>query len=97
MTAVRLLPEAEFDIAEAAMYLEARVPGLGSRLADQVDHAIQILQENPYAGADVEGGARKLVVRRFPYNLIYRVLSDHVLILALAHHARRPGYWQNRG
>ncbi len=29
-------------------------------------------------------------------SLIYAVLGDEILIVALAHHSRRPGYWKDR-
>ena len=47
-------------------------------------------------GSHLERGVRKLRVNRFPYNLVYRILSDEVLVLAIAHHRRRPSYWQYR-
>jgi hypothetical protein len=42
-------------------------------------------------------GARRYILHRFPYGIIYRLLGDDVLeILAIAHHKRRPGYWGRR-
>jgi mRNA-degrading endonuclease RelE of RelBE toxin-antitoxin system len=32
----------------------------------------------------------------FSYNLVYVVESDEIVILAVAHHKRRPGYWRGR-
>lgn len=96
MTEVRLLPEAEFDLAQAAIFLETRVPGLGADFTAQADSAIDRLRENPRVGTELNPGVRKLMIRRFPYNLIYRVLPDFVLVLAVAHHRRRPGYWRER-
>jgi plasmid stabilization system protein ParE len=94
---VRLLPEAEDDLAEAAVFLEGRVPGLGERLTAEVEHAIERLRENPHVGPHLGRGVHKLRVNRFPYNLVYRVLSTEVLVLAVAHHRRRPSYWRGRG
>ncbi|MBI3461482.1 MAG: type II toxin-antitoxin system RelE/ParE family toxin [Planctomycetes bacterium] len=33
---------------------------------------------------------------RFPYRIIYEVRSDEIVILAIAHNRRRPGYWSRR-
>ncbi|MBI3775205.1 MAG: hypothetical protein HY273_06575 [Gammaproteobacteria bacterium] len=41
-------------------------------------------------------GKRRYVMQRFPYSLIYTVSSEEIRILAVAHHSRRPGYWQGR-
>lgn len=81
MMDVRLLPEAEFDLAEAALFLEHRAAGLGDSLVAEVENAIRRVQENPLVGPDRGSGVHSLLVHRFPYSLIYRVLSDHVLIL----------------
>ncbi len=40
--------------------------------------------------------ARKYVVRRFPYLIFYLDYPDRIRIIALAHTARRPGYWKAR-
>jgi toxin ParE1/3/4 len=96
VTEVVLLPEAEEDLSEAAAFLERRVPGLGDRLVTEVEHALGRLAENPYVGPCLIEDVRKLRVRRFPYNLIYRILPAHVLVLAVAHHRRRRKYWRGR-
>ena len=36
---------------------------------------------------------RRRVLRRFPYSIFYVVDPDVIIIVALAHHKRRPGYW----
>jgi hypothetical protein len=33
---------------------------------------------------------------RVPYSLFFKVNTDEVVILAVAHHSRRPGYWIDR-
>ncbi len=40
---------------------------------------------------------RRFLLRRFPYVIIYEIVSDEIHILAVAHTKRRPGYWKNRG
>jgi plasmid stabilization system protein ParE len=97
VTKVVLLPEAEEDLAEAALFLEQRVTGLGDGLVMEVERSLVRLGRNPYVGPDVGDGARKLQMGRFPYGLIYRVEAERVLVLAVAHSRRRPGYWRNRG
>lgn len=40
---------------------------------------------------------REAVLRRYPYSIVYRVeMSGEVLVLAVAHASREPGYWQSR-
>ena len=33
---------------------------------------------------------------RFPCAIIYSLLDDEILVLAVAHHRRRPFYWRDR-
>jgi hypothetical protein len=42
-------------------------------------------------------GTRRLLLQRFPFSIIYRVESTWVLVVAIAHQRRRPGYWRRRG
>ena len=39
---------------------------------------------------------RRFVLERFPYTVIFEVLADRVLVLAVAHARRRPNYWKRR-
>jgi plasmid stabilization system protein ParE len=43
-----------------------------------------------------EHGTRELVLRRFPYTIVYRVMNGVIVIVAIAHHSREKGYWQSR-
>jgi plasmid stabilization system protein ParE len=93
---VVLLPKAREDLSKAARYLEVEKPGLGRRLTDEVQNALERLSTNPNVGAEVRPGVRKLLVRRFPYSLIYRITPEYVLVLAVMHHRRHPRRWQDR-
>jgi toxin ParE1/3/4 len=39
---------------------------------------------------------RKLLLRRFPYLLIYREFEGRIWVVTVAHGHRRPGYWRRR-
>jgi ParE-like toxin of type II ParDE toxin-antitoxin system len=44
-----------------------------------------------------EHGTRSFVFPwRFPYTVVYKVGDDLVIIVAIAHHSKEPGYWHNR-
>jgi toxin ParE1/3/4 len=48
--------------------------------------------EHPQIGTPARAATRKLAFPRFPYSLIYRLAEDDIVIVAIAHHHRRPGY-----
>ncbi len=58
--------------------------------------AIAILERFPEIGEEVRPGIRKILLRRFPYKLIYSVTNDAVYIIAVAHGHREPDYWSGR-
>ena len=41
-------------------------------------------------------GTRKFVLQRFPFNIFYRTRENEIVIVAVAHQKRRPGYWSSR-
>ena len=89
-------PDAEEELAEAAEYYEARRPGLGGVFASEVIHTISLIREYPDAGTPLGASRRRMTLRRFPYSVVYRRDSDSVVIVAVAHQSRRPGYWRGR-
>jgi hypothetical protein len=36
------------------------------------------------------------VLGRFSFTLPYQIVGDEIVVLALAHTSRRPGYWSRR-
>ncbi len=41
-------------------------------------------------------GVKRLILRRFPYSVIVHERDTEILVLAFAHHSRRPDYWRDR-
>jgi toxin ParE1/3/4 len=92
-----LHPEAQEDLRVAAeFYRERADSALSQSLLAEFDHSVNLLLEHPGLGAIWRHGKRRLVMRRFPYALVYTVAEDQLRILAVAHHSRRPGYWRGR-
>jgi toxin ParE1/3/4 len=79
-------------------YYESRQPGLGSELENEVDAAFELIVRFPHAAPQWKrrSDRRIAVLDRFPFTLPYQIMSDEVVILALAHTRRRPGYWSRR-
>lgn len=88
--------EASADLFEAVRYYEERVHGLGHSLLEDVESAVRELSETPLSSPTIGPEVRRRVVHRFPYSLLYVVEVDRIVVLAVAHHKRRPGYWKSR-
>jgi plasmid stabilization system protein ParE len=90
------LPEADEEFREAVHYYESEAPGVGMAFAVAVHKAVVGVAEFPLAVPQIRAGIRKKVLRHFPYNVLYSVESDTLLIVAVAHQKRRPNYWRSR-
>jgi toxin ParE1/3/4 len=97
MNRITFHPLAEMEISEAVEFYERERRDLGAELLAELDGALALLDRYPEAAPKVGQQVRGLVLGRFPYSLIYRVLGDgQVRILAVAHQLRRPRYWTGR-
>ncbi len=96
MAPAELHPEADQELTQVAEYYESQSHGLGADFLGEFERTLDFLLRFTGAGRLLPHGSRRLSLRRFPYHLIYRIDPDRVLILAVAHHRRRPGYWRAR-
>jgi len=64
--------------------------------SEEIDAAESAIVELPDAWPPFDHGTRRYLLRRYPFSVIYRVESRRILIIALAHGHRRPGYWRSR-
>ena len=101
MRTVRILEEASQEAIEAAAWYEYEQPGLGADFFAAVDAAIDVIEENfvplsPFPEEAGDTGARRLILERFPYDIVAIELPEEAVVIAVAHHSRRPGYWRKR-
>ena len=92
----RFLLPAEEEMTEASVFYEAATSGLGADFLDEVQRVINILREHPELGQSVGHAFRRALLHTFPFSLIYSVELNSILIVAVAHQRRRPGYWRDR-
>jgi toxin ParE1/3/4 len=88
--------EALAELQGAADYYEARQAGLGVRFLDIVDEALERIAQDPLAWAPADEDVRRCLVRVFPFGILYTIEPEYILILAVTHLARKPGYWATR-
>lgn len=98
---IRYHPEALSELRADVAWYEERVVGLGDRFEATVDDEIDTVLEWPESGAIWPGwdsipAARSRRVTGFPYRLVYVVQASGLVVIALAHDKRLPGYWRER-
>jgi len=88
--------EAEAELVAAAATYEVHRSGLGVEFIAEVERATRALVSYPKIGHRFSRRLRRVLVRRFPYGLLYRIEGDTVRIAAVVHLRRRPSYWRHR-
>ena len=96
MSGFRFLPQAEAELLEQVSYYSAIRPELGSKLARAVDTAVRLAATHPDHGSLRSKNTRRRLVKGFPFGVVYAVVDDGVLIVAVAHLRKKPEYWANR-
>ena len=87
---------AEADIAQAARWYEQRSPGLGSEFLRAVEVTLAEIVRMPARYPLVRGNARRALLRRFPYIVVFVATPDFVSVIACLHARRDPRHWQER-
>ena len=92
----RFHPEADEDLIESARYYERQSEGLGDEFLAAVEDTLRRINLFPKASPADSKRIRRRLVEGFPYSVVYELENGSVIIFAIAHHSRRPGYWSGR-
>jgi plasmid stabilization system protein ParE len=96
MTAIVFLPPAEEEMTAAAQYYQTQSMGLGEEFLFEVERTIAAIASHPKAAPKVKQEIRRRLLKRFPFGILYVATVDEIVVLAIMHLRRRPGYWQDR-
>jgi plasmid stabilization system protein ParE len=95
-TKLEYLEDALEEAEAAARWYAARSVSAATGFTEEIDEAESAIVEFPDAWSPFDHGTRRYLLRRYPFSVIYRVESRRILIVAVAHGHRRPGYWKSR-
>ena len=90
--------EAELDIEDAFEWYSAKRENLGSEFVRAVDTAFSKIGQNPFAYPIVQRQARRIILQRFPYSLVYVINEDLniISIVSCLHGKQDPKSWIDR-
>lgn len=91
-----VLPQAQFDLEEAANWYFLINPDLSDEFIEAVKTAFTAIEDNAELPQKVYKNCRKVNLVKFPYKIIYRATKEEITIIAAAHHKRHPKYWKGR-
>lgn len=89
-------PAALVEYEEAARHYADCKEGLELRFIDSVEAALAKILEAPKRWRTFDQDVRRYLVRVFPYAVLYTIETDFVLVIAVMHCSREPGYWRER-
>ncbi len=92
----RFIEGAAQEIEEASDWYEHRSELAQEAFLQEIDHALHAILDGPQRWPLHLKGTRRYVCSNFPYGVIYLVEDDVVVVVAVAHEKRRPGYWRKR-
>lgn len=92
---VRILDNAERDLEEGYHFYERQSPGLGTYFLDSLYSDIDSLS---YFGGIhcIVFGHHRLLSKRFPFAIYYKIVEDVVLIASILDCRRRPSWTRQR-
>ena len=82
-------------------WYELQRPGLGEDILAEIGRALDVVGENPsiwprWPGTSEALDVRRFCLPRFPFMLPFMVQAERVVILAVVHEKRSPGFWLDR-
>ena len=89
-------PLAEAEYLESVAYYEGCRKGLGLRFVEAFEATILRIQNSPTIWRYFDDEIRRCLLEKFPFGVLYTIERDHILVVAVMHHSRKPGYWKKR-
>ena len=93
---LKLLKEAQTEYEEAVDYYIDRSEIAARAFVHEFDLALRTIVASPDRWRVDIVNTRIYRLPNFPYSLYYGLLNDEIVLVAVAHHRRRPAYWQER-
>ena len=94
---VKFHPGARQDLREGRAFYRHRSPLAAVAFAKEVEIAIARIVEAPLRYAESDYGTRSFTFPwRFPYTLVCAIRDSRLIVVAVAHHSKQPGYWRDR-
>lgn len=89
-------PEALNEYAEAVQYYTEQRVEIAQAFINAIEDTVYRIRESPTRHAEIDEDVRRCMARKFPYGVLYTIEQDYILIVAVMHCSREPGYWKKR-
>lgn len=92
----KIHPHAKAELYDSVVFYESQGKGVGADFYKEVFAAIDRIIEHPSAWPSIDGEFRLCRTRRYPYGIVYSIEKGYILVVAVMHNRRKPGYWKYR-
>ncbi|MDT8428131.1 MAG: type II toxin-antitoxin system RelE/ParE family toxin [Pseudomonadales bacterium] len=92
----KFVAPARCEFLKEVVYYNEQEPGLGNAFAQEVEEATVRALAFPEAGSPATKNTKLVFVNTFPFTVVYRPDRKGIIVFAVAHHRRAPGYWAQR-
>ena len=89
-------PDVGNEIKASYAWYQKQVAGLGDDFLAELESAYQTIAELPDTWPKFQKGFRRFLLSKFPFSVIYRRKNKTILVVAVMHNSRKPGYWKMR-
>jgi hypothetical protein len=89
------LTPASIELADAIEYYEDQRPGLGYEFLSEVEAAINKIIQFPDAWTPLSKRTRRILLKRFPFGLLYHIQEDKAVVAAVMDLRRNPTNWED--
>jgi plasmid stabilization system protein ParE len=93
---IRFLTMAETEVDNAVSWYQEQTEDQSLNFLHELDRAVQVVRAYPLLAVEIEPDIRRYLLHRFPYSLIYGLEEATIVVIAVAHDHREPGYWSDR-
>ncbi|MDQ6966753.1 MAG: type II toxin-antitoxin system RelE/ParE family toxin [Mariprofundaceae bacterium] len=88
---------ASAEFIEATAWYDSKRSGLAVEFVAEIERCLSLASENPFQFVTVRENIRRVVAKRFPYSVYFRVEKHRIVVLAVFHGSRDPAIWLDRG
>jgi plasmid stabilization system protein ParE len=75
---------------KAYQWYEKQRVGLGDLFLSEVENCYDRIESSPLLYAKINKNFRQIILRTFPYVIVFEILNDDVVIYAVFHTSRNP-------
>lgn len=91
-----ILPDAESDILESALWYEKQQSGLGARFRAELNSCLSRISDTPLQFPSIDREVRRGLLHHFPYGIYFLNEPNAIVVLAVLHLSRHPDTWRQR-